>query len=72
MKGQTWTGLLTLLAEERVAAELQTRRMADSVSLIKALGGGWLFAEQPPPAGSSEGNLRTRRRSPETRVTRRF
>lgn len=35
------TAQSTALANERIAVELTTRRMAASVLLVKALGGGW-------------------------------
>jgi NodT family efflux transporter outer membrane factor (OMF) lipoprotein len=42
------------LANERTAVDLLTRRMAASVNLVKALGGGWSAAE-PPASGAPAG-----------------
>ncbi|MDQ2980289.1 MAG: RND transporter, partial [Acidobacteriota bacterium] len=39
------------LSNQRIAVDLLTRRMAASVNLVKALGGGWSTAELPPGAG---------------------
>jgi outer membrane protein TolC len=36
-----------LLANERIAIDILGRRMAASVLLIKAIGGGWSSAELP-------------------------
>jgi NodT family efflux transporter outer membrane factor (OMF) lipoprotein len=41
------TAQSTALANERVAVDLLTRRMAASVRLVKALGGGWNEADLP-------------------------
>lgn len=41
------TAQCTALADERAAVDILRRRMAASVSLIKALGGGWNSASLP-------------------------
>ena len=41
------TAQSTALADERAAVDILRRRMAASVSLIKALGGGWNSASLP-------------------------
>ena len=41
------TAQSTALSDQRVAVEIAGRRMAASVSLIKALGGGWTIAHLP-------------------------
>jgi multidrug efflux pump subunit AcrA (membrane-fusion protein) len=43
------TAQTTALANERTAVDLQTRRLTASLSLIKALGGGWSDMELPEP-----------------------
>jgi outer membrane protein TolC len=43
------TAQTTALANERTAVDLQTRRLTASLSLIKALGGGWSDTELPEP-----------------------
>jgi outer membrane protein TolC len=42
------TAQTTALQNQRTAIELLTRRMAASVLLVKALGGGWNVADLPP------------------------
>jgi outer membrane protein TolC len=37
----------TLLTNQRTAADLQTRRFAASVLLVRALGGGWDVTQLP-------------------------
>ena len=44
------TAQITELANERNAVDIQRRRMEDSVSLVKALGGGWDASKLPPPS----------------------
>jgi len=41
------TAQSTALADERAAVDILRRRMTASVSLIKALGGGWNSASLP-------------------------
>jgi outer membrane protein TolC len=41
------TAQSTALSDERAAVDIAGRRMAASVSLIKALGGGWSTASLP-------------------------
>ena len=41
------TAQSTALADERAAVDILRRRMTASVSLIKALGGGWNSANLP-------------------------
>ena len=41
------TAQSTALSDQRVAVEIAGRRMTASVSLIKALGGGWNAADLP-------------------------
>jgi outer membrane protein TolC len=41
------TAQSTALADERAAVDILRRRMAASVTLIKALGGGWTSASLP-------------------------
>jgi outer membrane protein TolC len=41
------TAQSTALSDQRAAVEIAGRRMAASVSLIKALGGGWSTADLP-------------------------
>jgi NodT family efflux transporter outer membrane factor (OMF) lipoprotein len=53
------TAQTTALSNERTAVDLQTRRMAASVSLIKALGGGWAATDLPTP-----GNLLVKTKAP--------
>jgi outer membrane protein TolC len=36
------------LSDERAAVDILTRRMAASVLLIKAIGGGWNVSQIPP------------------------
>jgi NodT family efflux transporter outer membrane factor (OMF) lipoprotein len=43
------------LADQRVAVDLLTRRMTASVSLAKALGGGWRASDLPSGAGMTRG-----------------
>ena len=42
------TSQITELANERNAVDILRRRMEDSVSLVKALGGGWDASKLPP------------------------
>ena len=47
------TAQSTALADERAAVDILRRRMAASVSLIKALGGGWSSASLPSAKAES-------------------
>jgi outer membrane protein TolC len=38
-----------VLSDQRTAVRIERRRMAASVALIKALGGGWTTADLPGP-----------------------
>jgi outer membrane protein TolC len=41
------TAETTLLADQRILTDLQTRQFADSVQLVRSLGGGWDASQLP-------------------------
>ena len=51
----------TALLNERAAVEIQNRRLAASVLLVKALGGGWNASELPTPDDLARGASHPRR-----------
>ena len=53
------TAQSTALADERAAVDILRRRMAASVSLIKALGGGWSSASLPSAKAESRSQTAT-------------
>ena len=54
------TAQSTALADERAAVDILRRRMTASVSLIKALGGGWSSASLPSVKAESRSADRNR------------
>ena len=53
------TAQSTALADERAAVDILRRRMTASVSLIKALGGGWSSANLPSAKVDSRSHTAT-------------
>jgi outer membrane protein TolC len=44
-----------VLSDQRAAVNIERRRMAASVALVKALGGGWTVADLPSAEQISRG-----------------